>query len=575
MVERGKSAAGSSTRTDVPLAELALSNVGLAATALDAESPEGKRRSGEGRSEPRGETSLERSPEPDPWVGRLLANVYRVDAKIGEGGMGAVYRATHVHLGKQVAVKVLTDSIAQKRDAVERLRQEAIAASSIDHDNIVDVVSFDRYDDGSVFIVMELLRGESLAERIEKLRAGGHALPLVDTLQIALQICDALGAAHERGIVHRDLKPENVFLAKKGERERVKVLDFGISKIKSAEAEQVRMTRTGQLVGTPLYMSPEQARGETDIDRRVDVYSLGVMLYEMLTGSPPFDGRNYFELLWKHGNEAPPSIRDKSPTLVCPPELDLAIQRALAKDRGVRFQTMGELAEALRAVAPDLSLPGASIPPGMRSSTPSGESRALGVTPAPGARAEARVSASPAANEPHARGPQGLLWVGAAGLFALVLGSGVYAAVSGGGPIATTAPPHGAGPLPSPSIMPPPTTTTPPTTTMPDTTAQGTTAQGTTAQGTTASSAVTVSFGSEPMGAEVFAGESRLCTTPCLWDLPGGTEATLRFHRDGYLDALEQIVPSEGLSVSPRLRARRREAVAGERGSGPAIKTSL
>ncbi|MBN8612389.1 MAG: serine/threonine protein kinase, partial [Deltaproteobacteria bacterium] len=377
MAERassGVSAAprGASTRTDLPL-----SDVGLAATALDADAPpDPKRRSGAGTPS----TPPEADIEVDPWLGRVLANVYKVEAKIGEGGMGAVYRATHVHLGKQVAVKVLTDAIAQKRDAVERLRQEAIAASSIDHDNIVDVVSFDRFDDGSVFIVMELLRGESLAERIEVRRTQQRALSISEAVSVALQVCDALGAAHERGIVHRDLKPENVFLAKKGERERVKVLDFGISKIKTADAEQVRMTRTGQLVGTPLYMSPEQARGETDIDRRVDVYALGVMLFEMLAGAPPFDGRNYFELLWKHGNEPPPSLRARVPELACPPELDEAIMRALAKERDARFQTMGELAEALRAAVPDLSLPTVSIPPELR--TPHG-SGLDGGTPAP------------------------------------------------------------------------------------------------------------------------------------------------------------------------------------------------
>jgi serine/threonine protein kinase len=223
--------------------------------------------------------------EPDAWVGRVLSNVYRVEQKIGEGGMGAVYLARHIHLQKPYAIKVLTTTVANNGQAVERLKQEAIAASSIEHDNIVDVVNFDRADDGSVFIVMELLRGESLHARL----ARGPMAPS-EALPIAWQICAALGAAHARGIVHRDLKPENVFLAKRGDGERVKVLDFGISKVKSAEADGVRMTRTGQLVGTPLYMSPEQAKGEQDIDLRVDVYALGVMLYEMLVGAPPSTG---------------------------------------------------------------------------------------------------------------------------------------------------------------------------------------------------------------------------------------------------------------------------------------------
>jgi serine/threonine-protein kinase len=510
--------------------------------------------------------------EVDPWVGRVLANVYKVDAKIGEGGMGAVYRATHVNLGKQVAVKVLTDAIAQKRDAVERLRQEAIAASSIDHDNIVDVVSFDRYDDGSVFIVMELLRGESLAERIEALRAAGRALSLAETVQIALQICDALGAAHERGIVHRDLKPENVFLAKKGERERVKVLDFGISKIKTAEAEQVRMTRTGQLVGTPLYMSPEQARGETDIDRRVDVYALGVMLFEMLSGAPPFDGRNYFELLWKHGNEPPPSLRERYPQIACPAQLDDAVQRALAKDRDARFQTMGELADALRAAVPELSLPGASIPPELRTSRSSGETRTPSPTPSPASNPAPRSTpATIAASEPPAPPARSgaLLWVGAAGLFAVVLGGGLYAVMANGpttttvSPTTTTQPPTTiAGIIPPPTV--PPATAPPPSSEdVPEPTSQPAT--------------VTVSLGSDPPGADVFAGDARLCTTPCLFDLPSGTEASLTFRREGYLDTIERVTPADGLAVSPRLRARRRVTSDGTTGTGagPAIKTTL
>jgi serine/threonine protein kinase len=389
-------------------------------------------------------------------------------------------------------------------------------------------------------------------------------------VQIALQICDALGAAHERGIVHRDLKPENVFLARKGERERVKVLDFGISKIKTAEAEQVRMTRTGQLVGTPLYMSPEQARGETDIDRRVDVYALGVMLFEMLTGAPPFDGRNYFELLWKHGNEPPPSMRSRSPELACPPELDDAVQRALAKERDARFQTMGELADALRVAVPDLSLPGASIPPELRTSRPSGETPAS-ATPAPRGNTPApRSTPAPIASEPPAPPrSNALLWVGAAGLFAVVLGGGLYAVMANGEPTGATS--TSRPPATHAEVSPPPTVpaTTPPPTAPPATIAPPET--------TAAPATVTVSLGSEPLGADVFAGETRLCTTPCLWDLPSGAEAALTFRREGYLDTIERVVPADGLAVSPRLRARRRVTSDGTTGAGagPAIKTTL
>jgi serine/threonine-protein kinase len=297
---------------------------------------------------------------PDLLLGKVLGGHYKIEDRIGEGGMGTVYRALHVHLSKHFAVKVLSKKIAENKQAVERLRQEAVAASSIDHDNIVDVVHFDATDDGDVFIVMELLKGAPLADIVERGRIG-----LQESLHISLQICSALHAAHENGIVHRDLKPENVFIVRKNDVDFVKVLDFGISKVKSAETEQVRMTKTGQLVGTPLYMSPEQAKGEADIDRRVDVYALGVILYEMLAGAPPFEGDNYFQLLWKHGNEMPDPPSFKAPDADIPEAVEAIIMKALAKDPSDRFQTMAEMREALLGVA------GGDVPRHLVSFTPS------------------------------------------------------------------------------------------------------------------------------------------------------------------------------------------------------------
>jgi serine/threonine-protein kinase len=287
---------------------------------------------------------------PDPFIGRTFSGLYEIKQRIGRGGMGTVYIAEHIHLQKQFAIKVLLPEVAKHGMAVERLRQEAVAASRIEHENIVGVVSFDRTEDGDVFIVMELLRGEDLSTVI-----GRGPLALDRAVPIALQICGALGAAHAAGIVHRDLKPENVFLVKKGDFDFVKVLDFGISKVKSADAEQVRMTKTGQLVGTPLYMSPEQSRGEPDIDKRVDIYALGVMLYEMLSGVPPFHGENYFQLLWKHGNEAPTSLRKRNPNMYIPEAVDRVVLKALAKKRDERYQSMEELEAALVGATPELA----------------------------------------------------------------------------------------------------------------------------------------------------------------------------------------------------------------------------
>lgn len=174
---------------------------------------------------------------PDPMIGRVLSGLYKVDSRIGEGGMGTVYMAVHIHLDKPFAVKVLSDKVAANKSAIDRLKQEARAASSIDHDNIVRVVSFDATDDGRVFLVMEMLEGKSLADVIEP-----GPMALSRALPIAHQMCEALQAAHDGGIVHRDLKPENVFICRKRDSDFVKILDFGISKVKTAEAEQVRMT---------------------------------------------------------------------------------------------------------------------------------------------------------------------------------------------------------------------------------------------------------------------------------------------------------------------------------------------
>ena len=279
---------------------------------------------------------------PDPFLGRVLSGLYKIDERIGEGGMGAVYLATHVHLNKRFAVKVLTERMTTNKQAVDRLLMEAKLASSIEHDNIVDIVSFDSTDDGRVFIVMEYLKGQSLGDIVDEGR-----LPLTRALSITCQICDALQAAHDAKIIHRDLKPENIFVVNKYNGDFVKVLDFGISKVKTAEAEQVRMTATGQLVGTPLYMSPEQAKGEGDVDHRADIYAVGVILYELLTGTPPFDGGNYFQLLWKHGNEAPESPMDRAPDAEIPEHVSNAILKALSKERGERFDSMSEFAEVI------------------------------------------------------------------------------------------------------------------------------------------------------------------------------------------------------------------------------------
>ena len=229
----------------------------------------------------------------DSLVGAVLADRYEVVRRIGEGGMGAVYEAKHTVIGKRVAVKVLLEKFVAKSDFVARLLQEARLASSIGHEHIVDVTDFGTTVDGRSFVVMEFLDGESLAE----LAMREAPLPIERSVGIARQVASALGAAHAKGIFHRDVKPENIYLVKRGDVDFVKVVDFGISKaVKPAGdegGEGYRLTHTGLLLGTPLYMSPEQARGEEDLDHRVDIWALGVLLYECLTGEVPFRANNY------------------------------------------------------------------------------------------------------------------------------------------------------------------------------------------------------------------------------------------------------------------------------------------
>ena len=278
----------------------------------------------------------------DPLVGATLGGLYHVERLIGVGGMGRVYEATHTHLGKAYAVKVLPEARADKPDATERFLREAQAATRIEHDHIVKVVNFDRDDEHRLFIVMELLEGENLADRLDR-----GALPVEVAVELATQTGEALQAAHDAGIVHRDLKPENIFITQKNGRDFVKVLDFGISKIKNPGQGDPNLTATDQIVGTPLYISPELARGIATVDHRTDIYALGVITYEMITGTPPFTGQNHFQLLYKHGNEAPdpPSQRSKKASI--PAHVESAVLRALEKNPDDRFDNMDGFCAAL------------------------------------------------------------------------------------------------------------------------------------------------------------------------------------------------------------------------------------
>jgi len=279
----------------------------------------------------------------DPMVGAVLADRYQIIRRIGEGGMGAVYEAKHTVIGKRVAVKVLLEKFLAKSDFVARLLQEARLASSIGHEHIVDVTDFGTTSDGRSFVVMEFLDGESLAE----LAMRDAPLPIERSLGIARQVASALGAAHAKGIFHRDVKPENIYLVKRGDADFVKVVDFGISKAVKPGGdeggESYRLTHTGLLLGTPLYMSPEQARGEEDLDHRVDIWALGVLLYECLTGEVPFRASNYLGIISQVLTHVPTPPSKLRPELGISDAVEAVVMRAMEKDRAGRYQTMAEL----------------------------------------------------------------------------------------------------------------------------------------------------------------------------------------------------------------------------------------
>ncbi|HEY5282036.1 MAG TPA: serine/threonine-protein kinase, partial [Polyangia bacterium] len=292
---------------------------------------------------PRAEVAAQGSPAAakfDPLVGNTLADRYEIIRRIGEGGMGAVYEARHSIIGKRVAIKVLLEKFLENEELIARLLQEARLASSIGHQNIVDVTDFGTTRDGRAFVVMEYLEGEPLSELIMR----DAPLPVERSLAIVKQVASALGAAHSKGIVHRDVKPENAYLVRRGELDFVKVVDFGVSKAvrtqEDAGSEWQRLTRTGAVLGTPLFMSPEQAAGNDDVDERADIWATALILYECLTGELPFRGSNYLGVIAQIQNKEiqPPSVL--RPELGIPAAVDRVVMRGLEKDRTRRYQHM-------------------------------------------------------------------------------------------------------------------------------------------------------------------------------------------------------------------------------------------
>jgi serine/threonine protein kinase len=444
----------------------------------------------------------ESAPSMDALIGTVVDGRYRIDVRIGEGGMGVVYKAIHTSLNKTIALKVLRGEMAKDAEVVQRFIQEAQSASSIGHENIIDISDFGRLPDGTVYFVMEYLNGHPLNDLIKR----GGSIPVADAVQILRQIAGALGAAHQRGIVHRDLKPDNIYLVQRGElRNFVKVLDFGIAKVGGASN---KLTRTGMVFGTPHYMSPEQAAGQS-VDARTDIYALGVIMYEMFTGRVPFDADTFMAVLTKHMFEKPEPMTSPHAERHLG-ALEQITMRALEKKPENRYQTMHELVEDLDRVI------GGGRP---RALTPATPSPALADALEP--RSKSEMNLEQQISSGASSGKAKLWWAagGACAVLALLLVFVVrYAGESSAAaPAAPSAPPPVSAvpvPAPAPPVLPMPPSSPSPAGAQPD------------------QAAVTVQ--SVPSGATLVLDGAIVGTTPAMFPRPKSGARTLELRLDGY-----------------------------------------
>jgi serine/threonine protein kinase len=278
--------------------------------------------------------------------GDILAGKYRVERVLGAGGMGVVVQATHLELDERVALKFLLPDALESAEASARFVREARSAVKIKSEHVARVIDVGRLENGAPYMVMEFLEGSDLNALIER-----GQVPIEDAIDYVIQACDAMAEAHAVGIVHRDLKPSNLFLSRRTDGSSlIKVLDFGISKVNVPDSSAAGLTHTSAFLGSPYYMSPEQMRSARNVDHRSDVWSLGVILYELIAGTPPFVAPTLPDLLAAIMTEPPAPLRTKRPDV--PAELEQVIARALVKQREGRFQSVGELAAALVPLAP-------------------------------------------------------------------------------------------------------------------------------------------------------------------------------------------------------------------------------
>jgi eukaryotic-like serine/threonine-protein kinase len=497
----------------------------------------------------------EGSAAPDPFIGRVVGGRFKISALIARGGMGRVYRAEQSPLGRVCAVKVLNPSYAGEHDPEfhKRFFLEASIASKLTHPNTVTVFDYGRADDDFYYMAMEYLDGHTLHRAI---RDAGH-LPEERAVHIARQICRSLREAHAHGVIHRDLKPANIFLVEHGdEPDHVKVLDFGLVKNVADNGED--LTQTGMFMGSPKYMAPEQIRGDR-VDARTDVYALGIILYEMLTGKVPFDRPTSVNILMAHVHEEPPPLRKTNPRITVSRALEETVAGCMAKDPERRLRSMGDVLEALKRVGGGVNAT-ASIAIGVgadrNSVSPSSRSspaRARGGLSSPGLRAGDRPggSAPGVPTIPTGGGSKGMLAMAMAGGVA-VAGAIGYVAIRPSrspSPEASMVAPAAAGGGPVARLSSAPSAPTPPVPAAPVETAQA---------------PVTLRVHTEPDGASVKEDGVELCaSTPCEISFRGpdadpDREHTLTLARQGYRVEMRSVKAGDvsvGVKLAPIPRA--------------------
>ena len=400
-------------------------------------------------------------------VGRTAGGKYKLVRLLGKGGMGEVYEAQHSVIGRRFAIKFLHPHLAANGEVVARFQREAQAAGSLENENIAAVVDAGTADDGAPFLVMEYLDGEDLAHLLVR----GGPLPVPRAAYIIIQACRGLAAAHGRGIVHRDLKPENLFICKRNDAsDLVKVLDFGIAKLHAGSAG-TGLTQTGTTMGTPFYMSLEQARGAKEVDQRTDIYALGVILYEILSGAKPHPGESYNEILYHVLTQEPAPLDSIRPEL--PAGLSAVVQKAMAREAGDRYASSADLTAALipyagRAVTPLRSQVGMAVAIGETVNSPV-SLRAIPVPTAP----SPPENPAPVPARGRSRVVVWFSWAaGAVALVAVGLWLGLHyqprrqAALPTPTPAPVTEPVPAPAPAPAPTPAPTPAATPPPSPTI-------------------------------------------------------------------------------------------------------------